>query len=43
MLWRGVTYYTEVFVGWIVFTRYLAMKPRPVAGTAEPTADTPAN
>ncbi len=28
LLWRGVTYYTEVFAGWLVFTRYLAMKPR---------------
>ena len=34
MLWRGVTYYAEVLAGWLAFTRYLALKPRP-AKTAE--------
>lgn len=28
LLWRGITYYPEVFVGWIVFSRYLTMKPQ---------------
>jgi uncharacterized protein (TIRG00374 family) len=28
LLWRGVTYYAEVFAGWLAFTRYLAGKPR---------------
>ena len=28
LLWRGVTYYTEVIAGWLLFTRYLATKPR---------------
>ena len=32
LLWRGITYYTEVLAGWIVFSRYLTMKPP----TAEP-------
>lgn len=37
MLWRGVTYYTEVFVGWLVFTRYLAMKPKPAKNAQDPS------
>ena len=37
LLWRGITYYTEVFAGWLIFSRYLTMRPR----TFEPT-DTPA-
>ena len=28
LLWRGITYYTEVLAGWIVFSRYLTMKPQ---------------
>jgi uncharacterized protein (TIRG00374 family) len=28
LLWRAVTYYTEVIAGWLMFTRYLAMRPR---------------
>lgn len=29
LLWRGVTYYAELLVGWLVFTRYLARRPKP--------------
>jgi glycosyltransferase 2 family protein len=28
LLWRGVTYYSEMLVGWLVFTRYLARRPK---------------
>jgi len=28
LLWRGITYYTEVLAGWIIFSRYLTMKPK---------------
>jgi glycosyltransferase 2 family protein len=28
LLWRGVTYYAEVFAGWVAFTRYLTGKPK---------------
>jgi uncharacterized protein (TIRG00374 family) len=27
LLWRGVYYYSELLVGWFVFTRYLAKRP----------------
>lgn len=37
ILWRGVTYYTEVLAGWLVFTHYLAVKPRPAAGVESPS------
>jgi uncharacterized protein (TIRG00374 family) len=36
LLWRGVTYYTEVIAGWLLFTRYLAMKPRVSSAAPEP-------
>jgi uncharacterized protein (TIRG00374 family) len=36
LLWRGITYYTEVLAGWIAFSRYLTMKPRTIG-----IADTP--
>ena len=29
LLWRGVTYYTEVIAGWLAFTRYLALNQSP--------------
>jgi glycosyltransferase 2 family protein len=36
LVWRSVDYYAELSVGWIVFTRYLAMKPpMPVAHPSE--------
>lgn len=37
ILWRGTTYYTEVLAGWLVFTRYLAVKPRPTVGDRTPS------
>ena len=39
LLWRGVTYYTEVVAGWLAFTRYLAMNPQRVDD--EPGAQAP--
>lgn len=38
ILWRGVTYYTEVIAGWLVFTRYLARKPRIAEAVEDPPA-----
>lgn len=32
LLWRGVTYYSEVLVGWAVFSRYLLMNGRKESG-----------
>lgn len=28
LLWRGITYYTELVAGWVAFSRYIAMKRR---------------
>lgn len=28
LLWRGITYYAELFAGWAVFAHYLVLKPR---------------
>ena len=28
LLWRGVTYYSELLLGWFVFTRYLTTRPK---------------
>jgi len=28
LLWRGITYYAELLVSWVVFSRYLAARPR---------------
>lgn len=28
LLWRGITYYTELLASWIAFSRYLAGRPR---------------
>jgi uncharacterized protein (TIRG00374 family) len=39
LLWRGVTYYTEVVAGWLVFTRYLGLDTRSAEKTAS-TSDT---
>lgn len=41
LLWRGTTYYTEVIVGWLLFTRYLAMKPRTPETIEQPGAERP--
>jgi uncharacterized protein (TIRG00374 family) len=37
LVWRSVDYYMEISVGWFMFTRYLAMKPR--VSDEPPTTD----
>lgn len=39
LLWRGTTYYTEVIAGWLLFTRYLAKRPRRAKRIERPNGD----